>query len=82
MGKGKGVLVGWEQLGRIPRGAGGVWRIVVLFLEGKDGGWGEDISAVGADDLLELLSSPAWCCWIKQKDYDSFTAKYMLDSLL
>lgn len=73
MGKGKGVLVGWEQLGRIPRGAGGVWWRVVLLLERKDGGWGKDVSSVGADDLLASLSSAAWCCWIKQKDCDSFT---------
>lgn len=70
MGKGKGALVGWEQLG-IPREAVGVWRRVVLFLEGKGGGWGKDISSVGADDLLALFSCAAWGCWIKQNH--SFT---------
>lgn len=73
MGKGKGCLVGREQLGRIPRGAGGVWGRVVLFLEGKLGDGGKDISSVGAVVLLALVSSAACCCWMKQKDHDSFT---------
>lgn len=73
MGKGKGVLVGREQLGRIPQGVGGVWRTVVLFLEGKEGGRGKDISSVGANGLLASVSSAASCCWRTQKDRDSFT---------